>query len=201
MGEVTMVKLSELKKKWEEQKKEEELDQYETVTLTIIDCAEGVNLSCFSVEKRVAIVIPNGLEGYEEIKKKISEGKMLRVTIKKRKWSERAESIERIEEIPEEEIEVDGEFTVSPSMYGGVVLRGNEGVYVVRGGTINYQRLMELLDKGIDVVAAKLSNVVSTSRTGLKKVYGIWIYAPQIEEEEKEEKKEESQELPDRIEV
>jgi len=171
-----MVRLSELKKKWEELKKAQEEEQYRVEELTIIDCADGIgNLSCFTVEKRIPIIIPKTVEKADEVRRLIESGRMIKAKLKMRSWSDRVESIEEIKEISEDEIEVDGEFVISPGSFGGFVARSDGQFIIIKPGTINYRRLVELYERGVDVVALKLSNVQS-GNSGRIKVTGIWIY-------------------------
>jgi len=171
-----MVKLSELKRKWEELKKAQDEEQYKVEEVTIVDCADGIgNLSCYTAEKRVPIIIPKTLEKADEVRELVEAGKMVRARIRMRSWSDRVESIEELKELSEDEIDVDGEFVVSPGPFGGFVARADGQFFIIKPGTINYRRLLELYERGVDVVALKLSSV-RTNNAGRTKVTGVWIY-------------------------
>jgi len=204
-----MVKLSELKKKWEEQTRQEEEEQHKLVELTIVDCATGLsNITCYSTEKRIPLVIPRTVEKAGELLSLIEEGKMVKVKVRMYSWSDRVNEIDEVRPLADDEIEVDGEFYVAPGPYGGLIARANGGVMVViKPGTINYKRLTELYESGVDVVALKLSAVQVNNSAGRVKTVGLWIYPlketekeiTQTQEQEQAEQKEEKQEQTQKV--
>jgi len=171
---VKTVKLSELKKLKTTQSKVEEV--------TIVDCMSGVeNHICYAVEKRLPIIVPASIDGADELIEEIEDGKMVKAKVKMWLWPNKVEEIVESRVLSEDEIDVDDAFVVTPSVYGNMVAQGvfeseyKNKVVIIKPGTINYMRLLELYNNDINEVAMKLSGVRWRSE-GKVKVVGVWLY-------------------------